>query len=109
MIRSDIEELQKMSMKRGKLMGPIDENDYVISRIDSNILHASCYATAKSKGTTQHWENAVANIVGKSKVKQPTPQKAPAAGPSKIPPTKTAGSTKSSTSLSGVTHKRPSD
>ena len=37
-IRSDIKELQKISMKHGKLMGTITENDYVISKIDSKII-----------------------------------------------------------------------
>ena len=57
-IRSDIEELQKMSMKRGKLIGAITKNYYVISKINSKIIHATSNVMAKPKGTTQRKENA---------------------------------------------------
>ena len=86
----------------------------VISKNDSNVIPplAICQH-AKPKGTTRRQDNAVINITGKGHQdmnnKQPTPKKAPAAGPSKSPPNKPAGPTKSSTSSSGVTGKRPSD
>ena len=40
-----------MSMKRGKLMGAIAENDYAISKINFKILHATSNMMAKPKGT----------------------------------------------------------
>ena len=40
-----------MSLKRGKLIGAITENDYVISKINSKIIHATSNMMAKQKGT----------------------------------------------------------
>ena len=57
-IRSDFKELQNMSMKRGKLMGAIAENDYAISKINFKILHANSNMMAKPKGTTRHQQEA---------------------------------------------------
>ena len=47
-----------MSLKRGKLIGAITENDYVISKINSKIIHATGNVMAKPKGTTRRKENA---------------------------------------------------
>ena len=47
-----------MSLKRGKLIGAITENYYVISKINSKIIHATSNVMAKPKGTTRRKENA---------------------------------------------------
>ena len=47
-----------MSLKRGKLIGAIAKNDYVISKINCKIIHATGNVMAKPKGTTRRKENA---------------------------------------------------